>query len=256
MVSRMKTTWSNRGSHTRNIGRAGVPTQQYSGRAGVPTRDISGRAGAPTREYGGRAEALASRDDSYFTSSEFYLEANEIPRIDAPASALVNVIEYADGAPQRRRVLEVASPPRDASSITRLPGLSWKYFLRDLKDGGIEQVCLITDEAIDSTFAVSDGELPSRQPSAEPKSAREERFATQSWNALRESGNPVYDIAREYADVFLDKMPAELATDRGVQHEIDLVPGSKYCVTPSSECIYWASRPSPCAPITRHCGQR
>ncbi|CAI5728452.1 unnamed protein product [Peronospora destructor] len=147
------------------------------------------------------------------------------------ASALVTVIEYADGAPQRRRVLEVASPPRDASSITRLPSLSWKHFLRDLKDGGIEQVCLITDEAIDSTFAVSDGELPSRPPSAEPKSAREERFATQSWDALRESGNPVYDIAREYADVFPDKIPAELPADRGVQHEIDLVPGSKYCVT-------------------------
>ncbi|CAI5721580.1 unnamed protein product [Peronospora destructor] len=158
-------------------------------------------------------------------------EQHEIPRIDAPASVLFNVIEYVDGAPQRRRVLEVASPPRDASSITRLPGLSWKHFLRDLKDGGIEEVCLIIDEAIDSTFAVSDGELPTRPPSAEPKSAREERFASQSWDALRDSGNPVYDIAREYADVFPDKIPAELPADRDVLHEIDLVLGSKYCLT-------------------------
>ena len=66
---------------------------------------------------------------------------------------------------------------------------------------------------------------------AEPKSAREERFASQSWEALRESGNPVYDSAREYADVFPDKIPAELPADRGVRHEIDLVAGSKYCVT-------------------------
>ncbi|CAI5746370.1 unnamed protein product [Peronospora destructor] len=141
------------------------------------------------------------------------------------------VIEYVDGTPQRRRVLEVASPPRDASSITRLPGLSWKHFLCDLKDDGIEQVCLITDETIDSISTVSDGELPSHPPGAEPKLAREERFATQSWDALCDSGNPVYNIAREFADVFPDKIPAELSADRGVQHEIDLVPGSKYCVT-------------------------
>ncbi|CAI5713732.1 unnamed protein product [Peronospora destructor] len=128
-------------------------------------------------------------------------------------------------------MLQLASPPRDASSITRLPGLSWKHFLRDLKGGGIEQVCLITNETIDFISAVSDGKLPSRPPGAEPKSAREERFATQSWDALRDSGNLVYDIAREYADVFPDKISAELPADRGVQHEIDLVPGSKYCVT-------------------------
>ena len=65
----------------------------------------------------------------------------------------------------------------------------------------------------------------------EPKSAREERSESQSWDTLRDSGNPVYDIAREYADVFPDKIPAELPADRVVWYEIDLVPGSKYCVT-------------------------
>ena len=31
--------------------------------------------------------------------------------------------------------------------------------------------------------------------------------------------------------MFPDKIPVELPVDRGVRHEIDLVPGSKYCVT-------------------------
>ncbi|CAI5721426.1 unnamed protein product [Peronospora effusa] len=53
-----------------------------------------------------------------------------------------------------------------------------------------------------------------------------ERFVAQSWDALRASGNPVYDISREYADIFPEKIPAELPADRGVRHEIDLVPGS------------------------------
>ncbi|CAI5710852.1 unnamed protein product [Peronospora destructor] len=103
--------------------------------------------------------------------------------------------------------------------------------MRDLKDGGIEQVCLITDETMDSISAVSGGKLPSRPPSAKPKSAREERFTTQSWDALRESSNPFYDITREYSDVFPDKVPAGLLADRDVWHEIDFLPGSKYCVT-------------------------
>ena len=34
-----------------------------------------------------------------------------------------------------------------------------------------------------------------RHRSAESKSAREERFALQSYEALRESGNPVYNLA-------------------------------------------------------------
>ncbi|KAG6622099.1 reverse transcriptase [Phytophthora cinnamomi] len=142
-------------------------------------------------------------------------------------------IEYADGAPSQTRVIEVASPPRDAKSITSLPGLSWKKFLRDLKAGDIEQVCLITD-ADSVPHEINSVELDdasSRPKSAEPKSAREERFAPQSWETLKASGNPVYETAREFADVFPDKIPAALPSDRGVRHEIDLAPGAKYCVT-------------------------
>ncbi|KAG2810770.1 hypothetical protein PC113_g16702 [Phytophthora cactorum] len=144
----------------------------------------------------------------------------------------VCVLEYVEGASGRRRTIELASPPRDARSTTRLPGLSWKNFLRSLKDGELEQICLVTDadSASPEVNAVS-VDRSSRLKSAEPKSAREERFAAQSWEALRESGNPVYETAREYADVFPDKIPAELPADRGIRHEIDLVPGSKYCVT-------------------------
>ncbi|KAG2763590.1 hypothetical protein PC116_g5544 [Phytophthora cactorum] len=142
------------------------------------------------------------------------------------------MLEYVEGASGRRRTIELASPPRDARSITRLPGLSWKNFLRSLKDGELKQICLVSDadSASPEVNAVS-VDRSSRPKSTEPKTAREERFAAQTWEALRESGNPVYETAREYADVFPDKIPAELPADRGIRHEIDLVPGSKYCVT-------------------------
>ncbi|KAE8905473.1 hypothetical protein PF005_g4537 [Phytophthora fragariae] len=60
--------------------------------------------------------------------------------VDPPSAPTESVctVEYVDGAPNRTRVIEVASPPRDAKSIASLPGLSWKKFLRDLKAGVIE----------------------------------------------------------------------------------------------------------------------
>ncbi|KAG2773133.1 hypothetical protein PC129_g19483 [Phytophthora cactorum] len=45
------------------------------------------------------------------------------------------------------------------------------------------------------------------------------------------SGNPVYETAREFEDIFPEKIPAELPADRGVKHKIDLASGTKYCVT-------------------------
>ncbi|GMF24146.1 unnamed protein product [Phytophthora lilii] len=104
--------------------------------------------------------------------------------------------------PKQLRSIEIASPPSDAASITSLPGLSWKHFLRDLKAGEIKQVCLITDGDTSSVAinAVSDVTGSSRPAATEPKSAREERFTAQSWSALKASGNPVYELACEYAD--------------------------------------------------------
>ena len=80
------------------------------------------------------------------------------------------------------------------------------------------QVCQITNE-----------EHMTRPRRAEPKVAREERFASQSWEAWRYLKNTVYDIAREYTDVFPDKIPAELPDFCGVRHELDLVLGLKFC---------------------------
>ncbi|KAE9177034.1 hypothetical protein PF004_g25892 [Phytophthora fragariae] len=128
--------------------------------------------------------------------------------VDLPSAPTESVctVEYVNGAPNRTRVIEA---------------------------GDIEQVCLITDgdSVLHAINSVDSADTSSRPKSAEPKSAREERFAAQSWESLKASGNPINETAREFADVFPDKIPAELPADRGVRHEIDLPPGSKYCVT-------------------------
>ncbi|KAE9318390.1 hypothetical protein PF008_g18517 [Phytophthora fragariae] len=114
----------------------------------------------------------------------------------APSSEILNVVEYSEGSPNQVRAIEVANPPSDAATITRLPGLSWKHFLRDLKAGEIEQVCLLTgsDQPDVLANAVCD-DVSSRLKAAEPKSVREARFAAQSWSALQDSNNPVYSLA-------------------------------------------------------------
>ena len=65
----------------------------------------------------------------------------------------------------------------------------------------------------------------------EPKSEKQHRFVSQSWEALKNSNNPVFDLAKEFEDIFPESIPPVLPADRGVRHEIDLVPGSKYCIT-------------------------
>ncbi|POM60559.1 polyprotein [Phytophthora palmivora] len=124
-----------------------------------------------------------------------------------------------------------------AHHATKLPELSRKHFLRDLKHGEIDQVCVtvvndttsIAVVAVDAEDPASDGRT--RPKGAEPKISRETRYPAQTLQALEASGNPVAPLVREFIDIFPDKGPAILPPDREVRHEVDLVPGSKYCVT-------------------------
>ncbi|GMF54727.1 unnamed protein product [Phytophthora fragariaefolia] len=219
----------------------------------LPHADVAVGTVPPPRVIGAVANELSRLEEGAISSSESDTSVSSRglrrtktsrrsrrrlkPRCDASLSPdpteSVCTIEYVDGVPSHTRVIEVASPPRDAKPITSLPGLSWKNFLRDLKAGDIEQVCLITDtESVPRVInSIELSDASSRPKSAEPKSAREAHFAAQSWEALKASGNPVYETAREFTDVFPDKIPAVPPADRGVRHEIDLAPGAKYCVT-------------------------
>ncbi|KAF1317041.1 reverse transcriptase, partial [Globisporangium splendens] len=117
----------------------------------------------------------------------------------------------------------------------------WKKFLWNLRDDKIEQICIITsvEDLVDirermSAPAQVDEQLlcSSSTEDADVTSGptKVERFAAQSWETLKKS-SPFYDVLREYADVFPDEVPCELPHGKGTRHEIDLAPGTKYCVT-------------------------
>ncbi|GMF41451.1 unnamed protein product [Phytophthora fragariaefolia] len=125
--------------------------------------------------------------------------------------------------------MALESPPTLASELILLPAMSWKRFARDSHDGRIEQICILSDlermkcEAEVLMQLVTDG------ADALSTKSKKKRFDEQSWDSIKSS--LLYEVLREYKDILPDDIPAELPQDKGVQHEIDLVPGTKYSVT-------------------------
>ncbi|KAG3064228.1 hypothetical protein PI125_g24223 [Phytophthora idaei] len=131
------------------------------------------------------------------------------------------------------RSMQLENPPTRASELKSLPAMSWMRFAKDLYDGRIEQICILSDLKKMKSEAEELRQLhaASTTESEDTLSAKtkKERFDGQSWDSLKAS--PFYDVLREHKDVLPDEIPAELPQDKGIQHEIDLVPGTKYCVT-------------------------
>ncbi|KAG2804270.1 hypothetical protein PC111_g18332 [Phytophthora cactorum] len=129
--------------------------------------------------------------------------------------------------------MQLKSPPASASELTSLPAMSWMRFGKDLYDGRIEQICILSDLERMKSKAEELRQLhaASTTESEDTLSAKtkKERFDKQSWDSLKAS--PFYDVLWEHKDVLPDEIPADLPQDKGIQHEIDLVPGTKYCVT-------------------------
>ena len=118
--------------------------------------------------------------------------------------------------------VQVENPPSSVEELTAPPVWHYRTFLKELKRDSIEQICWVSSiEDVMSTSTMDETVLDDK--------TKKERFESQTWEALRT--NPVHDLLLEYRDVFPDEVPSELPKDRGIRHEIDLVPGTKYCVT-------------------------
>jgi len=139
----------------------------------------------------------------------------------ATSSEYVNVVVYnEEGDCQIACHVQVENPPSLAQELISLPLMSKKTLKRSLVKGEISQICVIVDEVAGD--AINTAEVLDER-------TRKERFDEQSWDALKT--NPVYGLVKEYADIFPDKVPDELPQDRGIRHEIDVLPGTKYCIT-------------------------
>ncbi|KAG2922653.1 hypothetical protein PC119_g16057 [Phytophthora cactorum] len=134
--------------------------------------------------------------------------------------------------------LHVSSPSSPASICFCLPSSCCLITFFSTLPNGIserksERICIISDlERIKSEVEeLRQLHAASTTEGEDTLSAKtkKERFDGQSWDSLKAS--PFNDVLREHKDVLPDEIPAELPQDKVIQHEIDLVPGTKYCVT-------------------------
>ncbi|KAG2958324.1 hypothetical protein PC129_g22759 [Phytophthora cactorum] len=127
------------------------------------------------------------------------------------------------------RSIEMENPPTSASELTSLPAMSWMRFAKDLYDERIEQICILSDLERMKSEAEELKQLHTESEDTLRAKTKKEHFDEQSWDFPKAS--LFYDVLREHKDVLRDEIPAELPQDKGIQHEIDLVAGTKYCVT-------------------------
>jgi len=121
--------------------------------------------------------------------------------------------------------MKIENPPSSVQELISLPEMGKKTLKRSLARGDIAQVCVIVED-IDESFINT---ASSTDVKVLDERTRKERFEEQSWDALK--SNPVFELVKEYEDIFPDKVPDELPSDRGIRHEIDILPGTKYCIT-------------------------
>ncbi|KAK1941334.1 hypothetical protein P3T76_007200 [Phytophthora citrophthora] len=130
-----------------------------------------------------------------------------------PSVETLNVLTRTGTGLQYQR-MRLENPPTCASALTALPTMSWKRFARDLYDGRIEQICILSDvervdrEAEELKQLVVDGITEGDDPS--------ERRPRSSASRSRVGTIPYYEILREYKDVLPDEIPSELPKDKGV----------------------------------------
>ena len=56
-------------------------------------------------------------------------------------------------------------------------------------------------------------------------------IARSGFSIFKNPSDPHYSLVKEFQDVACHSLSPVLLPDRGERHEIDLVPGTKYCVT-------------------------
>ncbi|KAG2834701.1 hypothetical protein PC111_g5717 [Phytophthora cactorum] len=128
-----------------------------------------------------------------------------------PVEECYHIFDGMTGRPVKAAGIHL-EPLAEVSELLNLEEIAVDDFLADLKVGEIAEVVLLkpetTPEELNSSSVLDEDVLE------EMKKRREARLGSE---VLKNPKDP--------------DQPSQLPPDRGVRHEIDLVPGTKYCVT-------------------------
>ncbi|KAE9065728.1 hypothetical protein PF007_g28750 [Phytophthora fragariae] len=204
-------------------GRVGTPTTQgvvagsahatKGARVGARAT-TSGRAGAPTFKFN-KSDKVTSTPKA---------EASSRDADSAAEDTVPQVVDVFTGEP---KVGEVLTPLPTVAELLELEELSYVEFRDSLKAGKLVEVVLLRPEGSSlelNSSSVMDPEVLED----ERTSKRQTRYGAA---ILKDPSDPYYALLKDFSDVVSDDPPSALPPDRGVRHEIDLVPGTKYCTT-------------------------
>ncbi|KAE9164910.1 hypothetical protein PF004_g29673 [Phytophthora fragariae] len=204
-------------------GRVGTPTTQgvvagsahatKGARVGARATTC-GRAGAPTFKIN-KSDKVTSTPKA---------EASSRDADSAAEDTVPQVVDVFTGEP---KVGEVLTPLTTVAELLELEELSYVEFMVSLKAGELAEVVLLCPEGRSlelNSSSVMDPEVLED----ERISKRQMRYGAA---ILKDPSDPYYALLKEFSDVVSDDPPSVLPPDRGVRHEIDLVPGTKYCTT-------------------------
>ncbi|KAE9283486.1 hypothetical protein PF008_g27395 [Phytophthora fragariae] len=175
---------------------------------------MSGRAGAPTFKTN-KSDKVTSTPTA---------EASSRDADSAAEDTVPQVVDVFTGEP---KVGEVLTPLPTVAEPLELEELSYVEFMDSLKEGELAEMVLLRPEGSPlelNSSSVMDPEVLED----ERTSKRQTRYGAA---ILKYPSDPYYALLKEFSDVVSDNPPSVLPPDRGMRHEIHLVPGTKYCTT-------------------------
>ena len=144
-----------------------------------------------------------------------------------------SVMSQSDASEQLQTIVNVLTVSVDGhvgpmalpslNALLELDGMSYFEFGNASKAGDLSEVVVIRpDVELNSSSLLDESVIEDTKAALSARSGS---------SIVKDPLDPIYPLVKEFKDVVCHDPPSVLPPDRGVRHEFDLVPGTKYCVT-------------------------